>query len=66
MIPAMRNRIPGNRKPTINIISNPAELVLTPITPIISNIIPIIRKVIPRVFLFVAIKITLFIKLVVT
>jgi hypothetical protein len=65
MIPITRNSIPGTRRPTIMIKSNPEGVALSPTTPIISNIIPISREKIPRAFLLIVIKITLFIRLIV-
>jgi hypothetical protein len=65
MIPTTRNSIPGSNKPMINIISNPVGVELIPNMPTISNIIPTSRQKIPRAFLLIAIKITLFVGLII-
>lgn len=59
-----RNSIPGTSKPMINNKSSSAGPALTPNIPTISNITPTKKEKSPRVFLLIAIKITLFILLI--
>ena len=59
MIPIIRKRIPGTRRPMIKIKSKSAGVALIPNIPKIRNIIPTNKEKIPRAFLFIVIKITL-------